>query len=62
MFGLSGWKTAASGVAMMVTGVGMIVKELVSDTPDWSQVQAGWTMVVSGLAVLGLGHKLDKVK
>jgi len=62
MFGLSGWKTVSSGVAMMITGAGMIVKELVADAPNWDQIQAGWTMVVGGLAVLGLGHKLDKVK
>ena len=55
---LSGYKTYAAGWAAMLSGAGMLINGFL--VQDWSQINAGWTMFLGGLAVIGVGHKLDK--
>lgn len=54
---MKGWKTLMAGVGLICTGLGLIAKEIVEGT--WN-LQTGVTTLLSGLAVIGLGHKLDK--
>jgi len=55
---MKGWKTKLAGIGTMLLGVGQIVKA-VSDA-DWQAGQQGFAVVMAGLAILGIGHKIDK--
>lgn len=55
---MSGWKTWAAGLGAIFAGLSMIAMA-VGGTGDGS-VNEGIEMVVAGLAVLGLGHKIEK--
>jgi hypothetical protein len=58
---LSGWKTNASGYALIMTGMGQILNGLAHDL-DWNMVIAGFTNAGTGLGVLGIGHKVEKAR
>ena len=61
MNGMTGWKTKAAGVGTILTGLAMIITALTKEGGfSFDNVQAGVQTVLGGLAVLGLGHKLDK--
>lgn len=60
MSGIEGWKTKAAAVGAILGGVSIIIKSVID--LDFSGVEAGYAMIISGLAVLGIGHKLDKAK
>jgi len=55
---LNGKKTYVAGFGSMLTGAGMLVNGFL--TQDWDQINAGWQMLLGGLAVVGIGHKLAK--
>ena len=55
---IDGSKTYFAGSAAMLTGAGMVLNGFLNQ--DWDQINAGWTMFLGGLAVIGVGHKLDK--
>lgn len=68
---LDGKKTAVAGVASLLSGLAGIAAQLVPiiDKHDAAAVLAfakglpsdqSWALVVGGLAVLGVGHKLEK--
>lgn len=68
---LDGKKTAVAGVASILTGLAGIVGQLIpliegKDAAAWIAFAKGlpadqsWAMVVGGLAVLGVGHKIEK--
>ena len=69
--GLQGWITALGGIGMIAVGVGTILVTLggvavnFKDT-DWAVVGAScksaFAMIAAGIATLGLGKKLDKIK
>ena len=49
--GMSGWKTWLAGVGAIVYGVILIVG---------GHQNEGITLILSGLAALGIGHKIEK--
>ncbi len=51
---MSGWKTVSAGLLTIVYGIAGTVVGL-------HDPATGFQYVVAGLAVLGIGHKLDKV-
>ena len=63
---MTGWKTKAAGVAAIATGVGMLIPQivkLISGEPvDGDQIYKAWGTIVGGLAILGIGHKIEKTR
>ncbi len=55
---MSGWKTWAAGIAAILAGASMVVMS-VTGTGEGS-ISEGIQMVIGGLAVLGIGHKIEK--
>ena len=55
---MRGWKTKTAGVAAILGGAAMILNAVVSG--EYENVEKGFTMLVGGLAVIGVGHKLDR--
>ncbi len=55
---MTGWKTWAAGIGMILTGAGMVAAAL-SGNADISMA-AGIETMLLGLAALGIGHKIDK--
>ena len=61
MFGwIDGYKTYLAAFGMILTGLGQISTSYLAD--DWASIGEGWNLVLAGLAVLGVGHKLAKKK
>lgn len=57
---MSGWKSKAAGVGAMLTGIGMMFTGVLKDTIDMDLIKTGWEMMLGGLAVLGIAHKIEK--
>ena len=57
---MTGWKTWVAGIGSMVAGVGTIISALGSDMPAGDGISSGIGMIVAGLAVIGIGHKIEK--
>lgn len=50
---MSGWKTQASGLLSVAYGLWRIYE---------GDSDAGYQAIINGLAILGIGHKLDRLK
>ena len=63
---MKGWKTWAAGIALILTGIGRMLNyvEMIGGDVDIAVLQAaithGLEMVGAGLAVIGIGHKVEK--
>ncbi len=58
---MSGWKTKAGGIGMILTGAGAILASVSgADGFSYESIQGGIGMITAGLAVLGIGHKIEK--
>jgi len=57
---MHGWKTWASGIGTMLTGLGMIGTGLAADPMSFEAIVAGLAMFWAGLGILGIGHKVEK--
>ena len=57
---MGGWKTWAAGLLSITTGITAILKEVANGTFDFGHIQAGIMMISTGLAAIGLGHKIEK--
>ena len=55
---MTGWKTKVAAVAAMLTGAGLLIAGLLEG--DGDQIKEGWTAIVGGLTILGIGHKIEK--
>ena len=63
MNGLTGWKTYTAGAGAILTGLGMIAAAVSKEGGfSFDNLQAGIQTVLAGLAVVGIGHKLDRIK
>ena len=51
---LSGWKTFAAGGAAIIVGI-------LSQIFSWFDTQFNTGLILSGFALIGVGHKIDKV-
>lgn len=57
---MSGWKTWAAGIGMILFGLGMVGKGIAADPVSQDDIKAGAESVLAGLAILGIGHKIEK--
>lgn len=58
---MTGWKTKTAGIAAILTGLGLVLKGITADVFDFDSIKQGVVAIIAGLAVLGIGHKLDKI-
>ena len=58
---MNGWKTKASGVGAILSGVALLISGLAGPTFNFDAIQQGALTVIAGLGVLGIGHKLSKL-
>ena len=56
-----GWKTYLAAVCAMMIGVGLAGKSIATGEFQPSQIVEGLMAFTGGLALLGLGHKLQKL-
>lgn len=57
---MRGWKTWAGGLALIASGVGTIAQVIANGEFSFEKIQAGLALIGAGLAVWGIGHKIDK--
>jgi sulfite exporter TauE/SafE len=57
---MKGWKTWAAAIGMILGGLGQIVGEVSNDSWSFESVQAGYAMIMAGLGLIGIGHKVEK--
>lgn len=57
---MTGWKTWAAAIGSIASGVGLIIAGLFADPIDGAKIGEGWTLVLAGLAMIGIGHKIEK--
>ena len=57
---MKGWKTWAAGLALILPGVGLILGTVASGEFDLGVFKEAFDLIGSGLAALGIGHKIEK--
>jgi sulfite exporter TauE/SafE len=57
---MTGWKTKAAAAGLILSGLGMIIAGIVAEVTDVTKILEGWTLIMAGLAALGIGHKIEK--
>jgi hypothetical protein len=57
---MTGWKTWAAAIGFIASGVGMIATGLATDPINFELIAAGWAAIMAGLALVGIGHKIEK--
>ncbi len=55
---MGGWKTWAAAIGMWLTGLGLLISGYVNS--DAARITEGITTILAGLALVGIGHKLEK--
>lgn len=58
---MTGWKTILGGIGIILGGLAALLTALLSTPFDYHSVLNAVLTVFGGLAVIGLGHKLDKL-
>lgn len=61
---MNGWKTKTAGVAAILGGLAAVVGAIATTGFSMETLAAaklGFAGIVTGLGMLGLGHKLDKL-
>ena len=58
---MTGWKTWTAGLASVASGVAMILNSVVSDGFSFDALKEGIGLIVAGLGVIGIGHKVEKI-
>lgn len=56
---MSGWKTWAGGIALILSGAALGIVGVTQDF-DMTKMAAGVAMIGKGLADIGIGHKIEK--
>lgn len=66
---LDGYKTKLSGVALVLSGLSILITQVIALPHDLVSIinfvqalggNSAWLTLLSGLAVLGIGHKAEK--
>lgn len=58
---MQGWKTWAGGLSLILAGIGEILGSVDFETWTFSdRLNAGILMIGNGLALIGIGHKVEK--
>ena len=61
---MTGWKTKTAGIAAILAGLATIIGAVATTGISFETLagaKMGFAGVVTGLGMLGLGHKLDKL-
>ena len=56
---MGGWKTWVAGLGTIFGGLAMIAGAL-ADGIDPDKIWQGFQMILAGLAIIGIGHKIEK--
>jgi hypothetical protein len=59
---MGGWKTWVAAIGLIASGIGMIATGFVAEPMNFDMIVAGWGSIMAGLALVGIGHKLEKNK
>jgi hypothetical protein len=63
---MGGWKTKTAAAGTILMGLGTILTEAITlvsgEGGDIDTVKAGFLMITAGLGMLGIGHKIEKLK
>ena len=60
---MGGYKTWIAAIGTILTGLGMISACLTKEGGfSFENIQGGVQTVLAGLALVGVGHKLDRIK
>ena len=59
MGGIKTWLAVIGGIC---TGVGMIISGILSDPVNMDLIGKGWMAILAALALLGIGHKIEKTR
>ena len=57
---MTGWKTWVAAIGSMASGVAMIAQAFIGDVIQMDKVQEGVLLIIAGLALAGIGHKIEK--
>ncbi len=57
---MGGWKTWVSAIGLILTGLGLVASAFASEPLDVARLTEGVTTIMAGLAVIGIGHKIEK--
>ena len=58
---MSGWKTYLAGIGTILLGISQVAMALGAPEAGTS-INGGVQTVLAGLAIVGIGHKIDKAK
>lgn len=56
---MGGWKTWAGGLSLIFSGIALALKEITDGTFEF---QEAIMLIGNGLAVIGIGHKIEKTR
>jgi len=57
---MKGWKTNTAAIGAILGGLALVAKGVSGDSFDFESIKQGVAAVIAGLALVGVGHKLDK--
>ena len=57
---MTGWKTKAGGIGLILSGAGSVIGGFVADPMNGDMIIAGIGLIGAGFAALGIGHKIEK--
>lgn len=58
---MKGWKTWVAAIGTILTGLGLIAAALTKEGGfSIENLQSGVQTILAGLALIGIGHKLEK--
>lgn len=66
---MDGYKTKVSGIALILSGLSILLTQIIGLPHDMASVlgyiqaipnNSAWITLLSGLGVLGIGHKIEK--
>lgn len=55
---MKGWKTWAAALGMIFTGLAQIANAVINEGD--ASVNSGIELILAGLALIGIGHKIEK--
>ena len=59
---MTGWKTKLGGAGLILSGLGAVIAGFVAEPMNGEMIVAGIGMISTGLAAIGIGHKIEKAK
>lgn len=57
---MRGWKTWAAGLGGIFSGLSMVAFALSAEPVEGMAITDGITLIIGGLGIIGIGHKIEK--